>query len=93
MKMSPGLITRLRPFIGWAALSSVGILVSLLFIFGNLIWLAERRRNTEQFPRQYLHGVGNGMWFGLVTLTTVGYGDVVISDRHGPPKPLAFTRF
>ena len=71
----PGLITRLRPFIGWAALSSVGILVSLLFIFGNLIWLAERRKNTEQFPRQYFHGVGNGMWFGLVTLTTVGYGD------------------
>jgi len=51
----PGLITRLRPFIGWAALSSVGILVSLLFIFGNLIWLAERRKkhrtiSTPVFP-------------------------------------------
>jgi polar amino acid transport system substrate-binding protein len=79
----PGLITRLRPFIGWAALSSVGILVSLLFIFGNLIWLAERRKNTEQFPRQYLHGVGNGMWFGLVTLTTVGYGDRAPLSRTG----------
>ena len=79
----PGLITRLRPFIGWAALSSVGILVSLLFIFGNLIWLAERRKNTEQFPRQYLHGVGNGMWFGLVTLTTVGYGDRAPLSRSG----------
>ena len=80
---APGLITRLRPFIGWAALSSVGILVSLLFIFGNLIWLAERRKNTEQFPRQYLHGVGNGMWFGLVTLTTVGYGDRAPLSRSG----------
>ena len=79
----PGLITRLRPFIGWAALSSVGILISLLFIFGNLIWLAERRKNTEQFPRQYLHGVGNGMWFGLVTLTTVGYGDRAPQSRSG----------
>jgi len=79
----PGLITRLRPFIGWAALSSVGILVSLLFIFGNLIWLAERRKNTEQFPRQYFHGVGNGMWFGLVTLTTVGYGDRAPLSRSG----------
>jgi len=79
----PGLISRLRPFIGWAALSSVGILVSLLFIFGNLIWLAERRKNTEQFPRQYLHGVGNGMWFGLVTLTTVGYGDRAPLSRSG----------
>ena len=79
----PGLITRLRPFIGWAALSSVGLLVTLLFIFGNLIWLAERRKNTEQFPRQYLHGVGNGMWFGLVTLTTVGYGDRAPLSRTG----------
>ena len=78
-----GLITRLRPFIGWAALSSVGILISLLFVFGNLIWLAERRKNTEQFPRQYLHGVGNGMWFGLVTLTTVGYGDRAPLSRSG----------
>ena len=82
-KKPPGLITRLRPFIGWAALSSVGILISLLFIFGNLIWLAERRKNTEQFPRQYLHGVGNGMWFGLVTLTTVGYGDRAPLSRTG----------
>ena len=79
----PGLITRLRPFIGWAALSSIGILVSVLFIFGNLIWLAERRKNPEQFPRQYLHGVGNGMWFGLVTLTTVGYGDRAPLSRSG----------
>ncbi|MDA7685332.1 transporter substrate-binding domain-containing protein [bacterium] len=80
---APGLITRLRPFIGWAALSSVGILITLLFIFGNLIWLAERRKNTEQFPRHYLHGVGNGMWFGLVTLTTVGYGDRAPQSRSG----------
>ena len=79
----PGLITRLRPFIGWAALSSVGILITLLFIFGNLIWLAERRKNTEQFPRHYFHGVGNGMWFGLVTLTTVGYGDRAPLSRSG----------
>ena len=80
---APGLITRLRPFIGWAALSSVGILISLLFIFGNLIWLAERRKNSEQFPRHYFHGVGNGMWFGLVTLTTVGYGDRAPLSRSG----------
>ena len=82
-KKPPGLITRLRPFIGWAAISSVGILMTLLFIFGNLIWLAERRNNAAQFPRQYLHGVGNGMWLGLVTLTTVGYGDRAPLSKSG----------
>ena len=72
---APSLLARLRPFFGWAALSSAGGLMLLLFLVGNLIWLAERRRNAAQFPRHYLKGVGNGMWFALVTLTTVGYGD------------------
>ena len=80
---APGLWSRLSPFFGIAALSSGGVLIVLLFAVGNLIWLAERRRNSEQFPRSYLSGVGNGMWFALVTLTTVGYGDKSPQSRSG----------
>jgi polar amino acid transport system substrate-binding protein len=64
-----------------AALSSIGVLLVSLFVVGNLIWRAERRRNSAQFPgstsRPYLHlhGVGNGMWLAIVTLSTVGQGD------------------
>ncbi len=67
--------SRIRPIFQLAVISSVGGLFVILFIVGNLMWLAESRRNEKQFPKPYIRGVGNGMWFALVTLTTVGYGD------------------
>lgn len=67
--------TRLRPFLGIAAISSLGMLVIAVFLVGNLIWWFEHRQNAEQFPAHYWPGVGNGIWFAMVTLTTVGYGD------------------
>ena len=42
---------------------------------GGLFGATERNSNPEQFPKEVLGGVGSGMWFALVTLTTVGYGD------------------
>ena len=71
----PGLWARIKPLFGVAALSSITFLLFTLFCVGNLIWLAERKRNPEHFPPQYIKGLGNGIWFALVTLTTVGYGD------------------
>ncbi|ELS01225.1 periplasmic component of amino acid ABC-type transporter/signal transduction system [Xenococcus sp. PCC 7305] len=71
----PTLWDRIRPFLGVAAISSLIILVISVFIVGNLIWLAERKANSEHFPQDYGPGLRNGMWFAMVTLTTVGYGD------------------
>ena len=79
----PTLISRLSVFFGWAVVSSVLVLLGLLVGVGSLIWLAERRRNAEQFPREPLAGIGSGMWFALVTLTTVGYGDKAPVTRTG----------
>jgi polar amino acid transport system substrate-binding protein len=72
-----------KPFFQIAFISSVGVLILLLFTVGNLLWLAEKRRNPEQFPKKYLPGVSSGMWFALVTLTTVGYGDKAPITKTG----------
>ena len=77
------LLNRLQVFLGWAVLSSVLVLISVLLVVGSLIWLAERRVNSEQFPAKPLPGIASGMWFALVTLTTVGYGDKAPITRIG----------
>ena len=47
----------------------------VLFGVGALVWAVERRRNSEQFSRHPLKGLGDGFWWAGVTLTTIGYGD------------------
>ncbi|GAB4204463.1 MAG: transporter substrate-binding domain-containing protein [Coleofasciculaceae cyanobacterium] len=80
---NPSAWSRVKPFFQSTALASIGILVGLVFVVGNLVWLVEHKKNSEHFPKNYLHGVGNGMWFALVTLTTVGYGDRAPVTRMG----------
>ncbi|MCF7978122.1 MAG: transporter substrate-binding domain-containing protein [Chromatiaceae bacterium] len=55
-------------------LAVIGALLALLIAVGVLIWLAERRANS-QFHREPLSGIGSGVWWSAVTMTTVGYGD------------------
>jgi len=49
-------------------------LFAVLTLWGVFVWLAERRSN-DQFSRKPLRGIGSGIWWSAVTMTTVGYGD------------------
>ena len=48
----PSILSRVQVFFGWAVISSVQVLISVLLLVGSLIWLAERDRNSKQFPRE-----------------------------------------
>lgn len=63
---------------------AVILVCALAFAF--LMWLLERGRNQD-FHGHPLHGFGSSLWWSVVTLATVGYGDKV--PRTGSGRALA----
>jgi polar amino acid transport system substrate-binding protein len=65
----------LRGLVSWDLAKLLLVLTGLLTAIGTLVWLFERRRNDTQFGGGVLKGIGAGVWWSAVTMTTVGYGD------------------
>ncbi len=71
---------RVEPFFATPFYYGIGVLLFVLSIVGALVWLAERRDAETNFPRDPARGIANGIWFAIVTMSTVGYGD--LTQKH-----------
>lgn len=68
--------------------SAVAILLGVIFIFGFLVWMFERRKADGVQFRKNWRGILDGFWWSAVTMTTVGYGDK--SPETGGGRTIAF---
>ena len=60
----------------------------MVLISGFICWLMETWGNVEEFPRSFVAGWCQGIWWSFISITSVGYGDV--SPKSIPARLFSF---
>jgi polar amino acid transport system substrate-binding protein len=71
-------------------LKVMGFLTLLLIFVGAVVWMFERRRNGDMFGDRLVKGIGHGIWWAAVTMTTVAYGDKAPATLGGRIAAIAW---
>ena len=58
-------------------LMALGLLLLGSLTAGIIVFSLERRRNREMFGEGAVKAIGHGIWWSIVTMTSVGYGDKI----------------
>lgn len=76
----------LQPFaiiFSWRFAGVAAAVVGLVVLMAHLLWLVERARNTESFPRPYLKGLWEAIWWSVSTVITGGCDNKPITSTTG----------
>ncbi len=69
------MLSMMSGLLNWQVWRTLLVVLAASAGVGALVWMVEHRHN-EQFSSHPIDGIGQGIWFSIVTLGTFGYGDI-----------------